>query len=470
MSLFDKFRRPPQPDPALLERLERWHREDQYQQIIDAIEAIPARRRGYELTCQLARAYNNLARTGETGPLEKAVALLQSVAAQGREDALWHFRLAYALFYLDREEEALPHFRRSAELDPEDPDAPYFIQECAKYIGAKECHPQVYAQEDWDAVDEHVERWFGPCENVFHEIVSPDIHVDIYILPPTRQRNYYVLMTHGMGAHRMHVPQELADKKLERAELLVCLPPDWKVDGKEERWYWPIRWLKLLARLPIQEDSWLGWGHTVANPEGAPFAENTRLCGIMLVAPGAFPREGWACPLPGGDEVNFYQLLPLYQEEMDFKLAQGAQELLDRFRGEWLEVLDTARPSACRPNKRLAIPREALKTLLTGWDGPEGCIATDRITVDGLPVGYCYREEVAQSDRTWDSGWRFTAGDEGGGELGDPDKSGVYPLNTICNYDPGVLPLLDSEPGTAWSRDLDGTFRPELYAPPEEEG
>lgn len=90
--------------------------------------------------------------------------------------------------------------------------------------------------------------------------------------------------------------------------------------------------------------------------------------------------------------------------------------------------------------------------------------------VDGLPVGYCYREEVEQSDRTWDSGWRFTAGDESGGYLDDPDKSGVYPLNTICNCDPDILPLLDSEPGTAWSRDLDGVFRPELYAPPEEEG
>lgn len=30
---------------------------------------------------------------------------------------------------------------------------------------------------------------------------------------------------------------------------------------------------------------------------------------------------------------------------------------------------------------------------LLNWEGAEGCIATDRITVDGLPVGYMYREE-----------------------------------------------------------------------------
>ena len=57
-------------DTELLGQLQRWHEEDQYQRIIDAIEAIPQPERGYELTCQLARAYNNLAGPEEAGPLE----------------------------------------------------------------------------------------------------------------------------------------------------------------------------------------------------------------------------------------------------------------------------------------------------------------------------------------------------------------------------------------------------------------
>lgn len=117
-----------------------------------------------------------------------------------------HYRLGYALFYLDREEEALPHFQRAAELDPQDPDAPEFIRQCQKYIAAKQCCPEVYGQEDWDTVDQHIHTYFGSSENVFHEIVSPDIHVDIYIIPPSPERNYYILMTHGMGTHAMNVP------------------------------------------------------------------------------------------------------------------------------------------------------------------------------------------------------------------------------------------------------------------------
>ena len=38
-----------------------------------------------------------------------------------------------------------------------------------------------------------------------------------------------------------------------------------------------------------------------------------------------------------------------------------------------------------------------------------GCIASDRITVDGQKVGYMYRENPTTEA---DSGWRFFSGDE----------------------------------------------------------
>ncbi|MCI9267699.1 MAG: DUF2185 domain-containing protein [Lawsonibacter sp.] len=157
-------------------------------------------------------------------------------------------------------------------------------------------------------------------------------------------------------------------------------------------------------------------------------------------------------------------MIPLHFEEMQFKMAHDAQSLLARFTPEQLAVVNLQRPSVCpdRPEKAFAIPREELKDLYQG-DGPQGCIATDRIVVEGSPVGYCWREEPGDGDAAWDSGWRFAAGDEGSGCMDDPDRSGVYALNTICNYDPDIIPLLDSEPGTAWSRGEDGVFRPELY-------
>ena len=65
---------------------------------------------------------------------------------------------------------------------------------------------------------------------MFHELVSPDIHVDICVVPPLRSGTIHTLVTMGMGAHRMNVPEELAEYKLERAELAIALPSDWKLD------------------------------------------------------------------------------------------------------------------------------------------------------------------------------------------------------------------------------------------------
>lgn len=202
----------------------------------------------------------------------------------------------------------------------------------AFWSSRKNSAPEVYTEEEMSAIERHIQNTFGAFENVFHELVSPDIHVDICVVPPTEERDYYTLVTMGMGAHRMNVPKELAEYKLERAELAIALPPDWKLDAeslKEERWYWPIGLLKVLARLPISGDTWLGFGHTM--DKQSPFAENTALCGAILVGPQDVVWEGGeVCVLPGGEEVNFYQVIPLYRNELQYKLEHDADALLEK--------------------------------------------------------------------------------------------------------------------------------------------
>ena len=289
---------------ALLEQIQRWHEQDENQQIIDSIEGLPLDQQDYQLVGLLARGYNNLAqpwRDDYHALLNKAAALLLSVADQGAEDPVWHYRLGYSYYYLDQEEQALPYFERAAALDPEDPDAQYFIQQCRQIIAQKEAGPLRYDSADLEAAEAHICRYFGEYPEVFHEIVSPDLHIDICVVPPGPERNYYTLVTLGMGAHRMNVPEELAEYKLERAELIMALPPDWKLKEEDERWYWPIRQLKTAARLPLQNDTWLGWGHSIDNRE--PFAEGTGLCGVLLVSPQTCrDRESNVCRLARSEE------------------------------------------------------------------------------------------------------------------------------------------------------------------------
>ena len=229
--------------------------------------------------------------------------------------------------------------------------------------------PEVYTEEEIHALETHIQQYFGNFDSVFHEIISPDIHVDIALIKPTPARNYHILTTMGMGAHRMNVPSELAEHKLERAELLICLPPDWRLVSNDfdvieddedidnpdspanERWYWPLRWLKNLARLPISGNTWLGFGHTVPNGKDAePFAENTELGCVILVPPVQFDKEAQICAMPDGSQVIFYQMLPLYADEMNHKLEHGTDALLEKIIAhpalENVLTLDIERPSA----------------------------------------------------------------------------------------------------------------------------
>jgi hypothetical protein len=106
--------------------------------------------------------------------------------------------------------------------------------------------------------------------------------------------------------------------------------------------------------------------------------------------------------------------------------------------------------------KNFAIKSADIKPLATRRGS---CYATDRITVDGQPVGFMYRED---RDQGGDSGWRFMAGDESEDYASDPANVGIYDVNTIANYDRDIIPLLDAPVGSAYSRDpSSGKFVPD---------
>ena len=84
-----------------------------------------------------------------------------------------------------------------------------------------------------------------------------------------------------------------------------------------------------------------------------------------------------------------------------------------------------------------------------------GCIASDRITVDGQKVGYMYRENPTSET---DSGWRFFSGDETDEYTNNPDNFSMFQLNTICNYDIDIIQYLESEIGSEFYRDNNGNF------------
>lgn len=209
------------------------------------------------------------------------------------------------------------------------------------------------SQETLQRVSTHVETHIGEIQGVYSEIVPGIVAVDIIVVAPTPNKNYYTLITSGMSDLPMTVPQGAEDFRY--AELMICLPPEWKVSDEafqDERYYWPVRALKTLARFPHEHQTWLYLGHTVANEHaGKPYAENNDFRGMLLSLPDTVQDKAGFFNLQCSDEkvVHFFTLAPLYQEELDYKLSEGMEALFGKLNRIGVkDVVDLRRKNACK--------------------------------------------------------------------------------------------------------------------------
>jgi Suppressor of fused protein (SUFU) len=211
-------------------------------------------------------------------------------------------------------------------------------------------------------ISSHIDLTIGPASRVFHEMVSTSVHLDMHLVPPTNQpatpehpfgTSHYTIVTSGISSRPMNVPENYPGPKF--IELMIALPPDWKglnADGtfnqrvmKHERYWWPFRWLKKIARMPAELNTYLGIGHTIPNGEQAvPFAANTRL-GCMMISPPLMSPESVKLIVNDHVTIYFLALMPLYPEEMQLKLKSGLQSLNDRLDAANLsELIQINRP------------------------------------------------------------------------------------------------------------------------------
>lgn len=220
------------------------------------------------------------------------------------------------------------------------------------------------AEPDFDLrqhVERHLTHYLGESASVLHEVISDGIHIDVYIYEPTMQRPFYTLVTSGMSDQPMTVPA--GAEGMEYAELVIGLPAHWPMNKNHElnsqgafadaNNYWPIQMLKYLARMPHDYNSWLGWGHSIPNGDPPNEVANTRFVGTVIGPVSTLP-DGFVQLETPGKTVWFYSLLPIYAEEMQFKLRtqEGGSALIDKLANAGVnEVLDIHRINVCAERK-----------------------------------------------------------------------------------------------------------------------
>lgn len=184
----------------------------------------------------------------------------------------------------------------------------------------------------FEFLHEHLERFAGSVDNVLIGEENSYATIDILHVMPNERTGCHVLVTSGMSDRPLlGVP---ADRSL--VELSVCLPAEWPMSERaleDDRNYWPIGLLRMLAQLPHLFGCGLGAPDVVPNfdpPE--PFAENTCLCGVIITPPIRFGEEFGRIDIDKDTPaVNIFNVLPLLDEEMEFSRDNGPAALLRQF-------------------------------------------------------------------------------------------------------------------------------------------
>lgn len=161
------------------------------------------------------------------------------------------------------------------------------------------------------AVPDHLTAHLGKGGNVFHELVSPSAHIDLYPYPATSARPFHVIATTGMAEKPMQLPSNsTADAYV---ELVLLLPASWPLDFKswqDERHWWPLRWLKRVVRFHYETGRWLGEGHLLTHgAEPIPIDPSCPFDSVVLAPPRALPDDLQRVRMKDGRNVR---LLCLY--------------------------------------------------------------------------------------------------------------------------------------------------------------
>ena len=209
-----------------------------------------------------------------------------------------------------------------------------------------------------DAVWRHVETNLAPVTALAY-YGAEAVRVDLLWVAPSRERRFHTLVTCGMAERPMNPPELAADCRF--AELVLCLPPEWPLSlagdlPVEARW--PIHLLGGIALYVHRNTTWLWYGHTITSPvEKGPFAADTLLANATLDHLRHFPDGFRILEMEPEREIQFFNLIPLYREEVGLAMWKGTGTLLRRLdRMGYAEVVDPKRPNVATEDPRRGRP------------------------------------------------------------------------------------------------------------------
>lgn len=470
-------------DNDFLYEMEELMNNGKFREVINKIRDLDEDEINTELYLMLAHALSQCAQ------YQEALSTLKDIEDDTADDDMgYHLELAGALFGLHRYKAAVKEAKFCIELDETcvepwlllglvyqetgDDDKFNYVSDRARELdesawdsifGDRSDELVSYEHQDTQIVLEFITKHLGQPECVFQENDDNENEkthtINCVLIKPDKENDFYKVVSVGIGAYRGIDTNN--NNKLHRIEMAAFLPPHYTIEEIKTKYNWLPKIIRQFGEMLQYDNSWLAAGHSISY--GDPLDEKVDYNGVIFNDLFVESPYRDKCILSDGEEVDFLRLIPLYEEEMMFKIENGYTALFNRIMEkltpEQIDVIIFDRPNTClneNGGKKWYIPRSSLENLLE-WNDSDGCYATDRITVDGCRIGFMYRE--VPHDKKFDSGWRFLAGDESADYMNDLNNMDIFNLNTICNYDPDIIEFLDSPVGSAFYRDKNGYFR-----------
>lgn len=196
-----------------------------------------------------------------------------------------------------------------------------------------------YTPYEAQTIQDHIIKYYGNISRTIMVKECARLDLKLYIIEPTKERDFYTVITSGMGAYKMELPDDFKDDNVDRIELLIYLSPNWDIDGAfrassssttgliidgkvtplfgniNAQWNYPIQILKNLAQAPVNNESYFVMGNIM--DDETPFSDSTSDSGGILIFPAYATEEGQVCQLTSGEKVGFLQVMPITTNEIE---------------------------------------------------------------------------------------------------------------------------------------------------------
>lgn len=154
-----------------------------------------------------------------------------------------------------------------------------------------------------------------------------------------------IIATNGLSSYSMPVPERYQGK--ERVELLFCLPGYWDLEDHDNyNMTWPLEVIQKLTKNVIENETWYGPGHTIANGNPADSISETMKQDYFLLSDPIVLEDLFLPVIVNGEKVHFLAIIPIYHQEFERKQHQGYPKWIKKFRlRNGNEILDDYRKS-----------------------------------------------------------------------------------------------------------------------------